>query len=348
LESIFGISEDISPADIIIKKIYQKCLENLTKVKDNIYTRDIEPFKNNTQFWLNYRQIVQDVMDNKQNDRLVDPTEDFNNVAYYYNLPYIDGSGRMFDIFGRVATSATPQNEILTWQSYIVNYYKDIAIRNSGTIPGVEDEYGNPIIFYGSDMEIADQVRKTMFTYEATWFDKKGVMHTELRPLPIFTMLMPIDKKYIVNVPTSSRFTQPKDNIFKNTDFVESEGISEQPKRYYYDNSEAYNKMAKNRSVKALYDDCIDCMKDMQKVMGFKNKTFNYKLPMMNADSTALLSRGNLGAILRSSQEVQNDDTDMRNIDAGIRNADGTIDFDIPLRLLHELKDMSTLSSDVV
>ena len=348
LESIFGVSEDISPADIIIKKIYQKCLENLTKVKDNIYTRDIEPFKNNTQFWLNYRQIVQDVMDNKQNDRLVDPTEDFNDVAYYYNLPYVDGSGRMFDIFGRVATSATPQNEILTWQSYIVNYYKDIAIRNGGTIPGVEDEYGNPIIFYGSDMEIADQVRKTMFTYEATWFDKKGVMHTELRPLPIFTMLMPIDKKYIVNVPTSSRFTQPKDNIFKNTDFVESEGISEQPKRQYYDNSEAYNKMAKNRTVKALYDDCIDCMKDMQKVMGFKNRTFNYKLPMMNADSTALLSRGNLGAILRSSQEVQNDDTDMRNIDAGIRNADGTIDFDIPLRPLHELKDMRTLSSDVV
>ena len=106
--------------------------------------------------------------------------------------------------------------------------------------------------------------------------------------------------------------------------------------------------MAKNRTVKALYDDCIDCMKDMQKVMGFKNRTFNYKLPMMNADSTALLSRGNLGAILRSSQEVQNDDTDMRNIDAGIRNADGTIDFDIPLRLLHELKDMRTLSSDVV
>jgi len=55
LESIFGVSEDISPADIIIKKIYQKCLENLTKIKDNVYTRDIEPFKNNTAFWLNYR-----------------------------------------------------------------------------------------------------------------------------------------------------------------------------------------------------------------------------------------------------------------------------------------------------
>jgi len=38
----------------------------------------------------------------------------------------------------------------------------------------------------------------------------------------------------------------------------------------------------------------------------------------------------------------------MRNIDAGIRNADGTIDFDIPLRLLQDLKDMRNLSSDVV
>lgn len=348
LESIFGVSEDISPADIIIKKIYQKCLENLTKVKDNIYTRDIEPFKNNIQFWLNYRQIVQDVMDNKENDRLQDPTEDFQDVAYYYNLPYVDGSGRMFDIFGRVATNATPYSEILTWQSYIVNHYKDIAIQNNGTIPGVEDEYGNPIIFQGSDMQIADQIRKTMFTYEATWFDKNGVMHTELRPLPIFTMLMPNDKKYIKNVPTGSRFSYPREYTFRNKNFVESEGISEQPKRSYYDNSKAYNKMAKNSSVKALYDACINCMKDMQKVMGFKNRTFNYKLPMLNADSAALASRGRIGAIFRSSHEVQNDDTDMRNIDAGIRNADGTIDFDIPLRLLQDLKDMNNLSSDVV
>ena len=82
--------------------------------------------------------------------------------------------------------------------------------------------------------------------------------------------------------------------------------------------------------------------------MGFNNKTFNYKLPMMNADTTALLTRGNIKAILKSAYEVQNDDSDMRNIDDAIKKADGTIDFDIPLRLLQDLKDMRTLSSDVV
>jgi len=45
-------------------------------------------------------------------------------------------------------------------------------------------------------------------------------------------------------------------------------------------------------------------MKDMQRVMGFNNRTFNYKLPMLNADSVALASRGSFGAIFRSSQEV--------------------------------------------
>jgi hypothetical protein len=58
LESIFGVSDNISPADVIIKQIWQKCLEKLVQVKDNLYTRDIEPFKNNIQFWTNYRQIV--------------------------------------------------------------------------------------------------------------------------------------------------------------------------------------------------------------------------------------------------------------------------------------------------
>ena len=348
LESIFGVSEDISPADIIIKKIYQKCLENLTKIKDNVYTRDIEPFKNNTAFWLNYRQIVQDVADGKDSDTLVKPWEEFDDVAYYYNIPYTDSNGNLYDIFGNLATSATPQTDLLTWHGYIINYYKDIAIQNNGIIPGVEDEYGNPIIFQGSDMQIADQIKRTMFSYEATWFDKKGNMHTELRPLPMFTMLMPKDPKYIKNIPTGSRFSQPKQSAFKNTDFVESSGISEQPKRVYYDNTEAYKKVTKNNTVKELYDACIQCMKDVQRAVGFNNRTFNYKLPMLNADSIALASRGSFGAIFRSSQEVQNDDTDMRNINAGIRNADGTIDFDIPLRLLQDLKDMRNLSSDVV
>jgi len=66
-----------------------------------------------------------------------------------------------------------------------------------------------------------------MFSYEATWFDKNGNMHTELRPLPIFTMLMPKDQRYIKNIPTGSRFSQPKQSDFKNPDFVESSGISE-------------------------------------------------------------------------------------------------------------------------
>ena len=347
LESIFGVSDNISPADTIIKQIWQKCLERLVQVKDNLYTRDIEPFKNNIQFWTNYRQIVQDVMDNKQYNRLVDPTKDLKDVAYYYRVPYIDPSGQMFDVFGNVATNATPQQDIMTWFDYMIKYYKDIAMANNGVIPGVEDQYGNPIIFYGSDMQVAQQVKDTLFTYEATWWDKNGNMHTERRPLPAFTVLLPNDKRFITHVPTG-RFAKPQQSMFTNDKFDEKSGISEQPKKVYYDNSVAFGKVTKDKKVKELYDDCIQCMQEMQKVMGFNNKTFNYKLPMMNADTTALLTRGNIKAILKSAYEVQNDDSDMRNIDDAIKKADGTIDFDIPLRLLQDLKDMRTLSSDVV
>jgi len=55
---------------------------------------------------------------------------------------------------------------------------------------------------------------------------------------------------------------------------------------------------------------------------------------MLNADTSALFSRGNISAILKSTNEIQNDDADMRNVDAGIKRADDTIAFDIPLRLL--------------
>jgi hypothetical protein len=92
----------------------------------------------------------------------------------------------------------------------------------------------------------------------------------------------------------------------------------------------------------------IDSMKRMQKVMGFSNRTFNYQVPMLNADTSALLSRGDLNSLLYSVLNVQNDDTDMRNIKEGIRNADGTVSFDIPLRLLQKLDNMKMLSSDVI
>lgn len=346
IESIFGVSDNISTADVIIKQIYQKCLENLTKVKDYFYTRNIEPFKNNIQFWIDYHQIVQDVADNKEYDRLQDPIVDVNDVADYYDIPYVDANGKMFDIFGNPATDQTPTTDLLTWLGYIVNHYTQIALSNGGIIPGVDDEYGNPVIFSGSDMQISSQIKDLLFTYEHTWWDKDGTMHTKRRPLPMFTVLIPKDRSLIHHIPTG-RFSKPKSTMFTNNDYDESAGIAEQPKRMYYDNTEAYNKVAQNDSLKDLYDSCIQCMQDMQKVMGFTNRTFNYKLPMLNADTAALLSRGSLGSILKSAFEIQNDDTDMRNMDSGIKKADGTIDFDIPLRLLQDLKDMSTLSSDV-
>ena len=348
MESIFGVSDNISSADIIIKQIHQKCLEGLTKIKDNLYVRNIEPFKNNTQFWITYRQLVQDVADNKEYDRLVDPTEELEDVAYYQDIPYVDSAGQVYDIFGNVADiNTTPRDHLMTWLGYMVNHYKDLAMQNNGIIPGVEDEYGNPIIFQGSDMQVADQIKNTLFTYEHTWWDKNGQMRTKIRPLPLFTVLLPKDQSLIKNIPTG-RFTKPYSSVLINDNFDDQSGIAEQPKRTYYDNSTAYRKMSKNKDVKQLYDDCIQCMKDMQKVMGFNNRTFNYKLPMLNADTTALASRGDVKSILSSTHEVQNDDTDMRNIEEGIKNADGTIAFDIPLRLLQDLKDMSRLSSDVI
>jgi len=53
----------------------------------------------------------------------------------------------MYDIYGHIATAATPRQDLMTWFGYMANYYKNIAINNNGIIPGVVDGYGNPIIF---------------------------------------------------------------------------------------------------------------------------------------------------------------------------------------------------------
>ena len=352
IKAIFGISRNQSSADIIVKQILTKCMENLTKIKDNVYTRDIEPFVNNTQFWVSYQKMVQDAKDGAVYDRIEDPTLDLNNVASYYNIVYKDGNGVMYDIWGNPATSSTPSNHLMTWYGFIINKYKEIADNNNGIIPGVEDEYGNPIIFSGTDSQVYDAIKNKLFSYEATWFDKKGMMHSEIKPLPIFQILIPNDRSLITRVPVGK--WSIKDSRFTNHDFDNNQGISEQPKALddagnsLYDNSEAYRKVTENKEVYKLYNMMIDSMKRMQKVMGFSNRTFNYQMPMLNADTSALLSRGDLNSLLYSVLNVQNDDTDMRNIKEGIRNADGTVSFDIPLRLLQKLDNMKMLSSDVI
>mgnify|MGYP007101832563 CR=1 FL=1 len=61
-------------------------------------------------------------------------------------------------------------------------------------------------------------------------------------PLPMFTVLIPKDKSYIQHVP-KGRFSKPIGSRFRNDDFVDGQGISEQPKDSYYNNSEAYDKV---------------------------------------------------------------------------------------------------------
>jgi len=87
-------------------------------------------------------------------------------------------------------------------------------------------------------------------------------MHTERRPLPAFTVLLPKDKRFITHVPTG-RFAKPQQSMFTNDAFDEKSGISEQPKKVYYDNSAAFRKVTKDKKVKELYDACIQCMQEM-------------------------------------------------------------------------------------
>jgi len=115
-----------------------------------------------------------------------------------------------------------------------------------------------------------DQIRSTLFTYEHTWWDKDGAMHTKTKPLPMFTVLLPKDPSYIKHVPTG-RFNKPVYSPFRDDKFDENSGISEQPKRTIYDNSKAFRKVSKDKKIKEFYDDCIEVMKEMQKVMGFNN-----------------------------------------------------------------------------
>jgi hypothetical protein len=61
-----------------------------------------------------------------------------------------------------------------------------------------------------------------------------------------------------------------------NENYDHKSGISEQPLRSLYDNSEAYEKMRKECGE--LYDELIKTMKEAQ-AMYSTNSRFNYRLP---------------------------------------------------------------------
>lgn len=359
----FGVTDMY--ADAVHARLLRTSLQRLVNSKHG-YGRDLGKQAKNPQFWQECRrtdQLIEDCKTKRGRDFAEMMEKTFANDL----IEYRDAYGNAYDYFGRVVPRGQEKNtNLLTWYDYMVNsYVSEIMSSPTRTIEGLYDGSGNLIVFSGSEADVKAAV-KQFFTYRRSRTQADGTVKIERVPLSIFSLLTPLQdtfvnqntgktEKSITNIP-SGRFSNKADQTGKYltdpTVFDNSSHIAEQPKREYYDNSDAFNAMSDDE--RALYDILVEICTDIQKLYRQNSAHFNWRLPMINAQSMALLSRLKSDgfakvsrAIFDSITTVEENDENVRTAEQFATNPDGTIATDVPLKFVHPLKDMSRLSTDV-
>lgn len=193
-------------------------------------------------------------------------------------------------------------------------------------------------------------------------YDRNG----NIVPASFWKKLVPkkeLRDKYIEKVPNSSWVEIDKESPFYNTPkydkdgklisgFDESLGVYRIPKRKYYDNTANFNKVAKNKNLKDLYDKLNEVMQLSNTFLPFLRYVNNGRLPQIEGGAlTQILSQDNilkgLGYAIQDIYTIKDDDTQYNQASRALE-PDGSPVRLIPTRYLKKLSNPEALTNDIV
>lgn len=362
------------PLDVVLARYEQAALKDCVKY-DNADTieKDLAVKENDLNFWKNCKRVEQTI----EYGRYEDPNQaksDFKDHFQYVPQVYRDPAGQVFHKDGTLAkdsevmayynaTTAEERNKlnIRTWYDYMIKKYYDKAITD-GCIPDFVDDDGMVIDFRSiSEIKIKDVIINFFSYIDADGYTHPLHMFSNIYPTKTGTMFARgknglFERDIIDRVPIG-RFAEKHDPLFFNDQYDHADHNSEQPMKQFYDNSEAWSKVEKDRNLHKLYNSLIEMMQQSQQDYGAKNAIFNYRLPKYEASNIAQMSRVlKKGYNMADAWEAVKDSfTGNRAIDEDVRvndgyqySADGTgFGADISLRYVGSLENRKRYSFDV-
>jgi hypothetical protein len=171
---------------------------------------------------------------------------------------------------------------------------------------------------------------------------------------------IPDNFEYVKDLPKRfyNKIVDPKSKKYVatplvNTEFDESEGTYLQPKELNPNYQRLADTEQTPEEVFELYQLCMDVKEAADSLVPSVSSQSRAKLPQMRGSDLALISRVFSRGILKTVSDVftnnfVSNETDDDIIDDFTTLPDGTRANNVPLKFIHNLPDMSQLTSDVV
>lgn len=168
-------------------------------------------------------------------------------------------------------------------------------------------------------------------------------------PYSYWLKIVPKDKKLIEQVPSSVWSEIDPESEFYNKNYDRTDPSYVQPKKEYFDNTDAYNKIVSDPNRKELYDKLLQTMKEANQKLAFRQHHDDYKLPQISGGLFQYIKNN---GVLKGLKEytldqvsIKTDDTDF-NQDT-IKRPDGSKLYFIPTHYLNPLKDVNNMTNDL-
>lgn len=365
-QTIGQFEEEFENESVIVTRAKQikSALQKLVRTNNNYY-RNLSKFENNANFFVECAQTDQIIEDNrtKKTEEFAEiMSQNFTFQEIYYRDPrgfFLDKTTGEYYNPNDTSTNRNPITFLEYLQRKYFNDYKTLGI-----IPGLDESYYSHFDTL-SDEEIMLKIEE-LFTYTKIIYIG-GSYEIKRFPSSIFTIMYPKkssfynektkrDENTIIYIP-KGRFSNKKNKwfgTFVNEDFDLNDSNGIQPKREYYDNSEAFNKIKKYK-LERMYQLLTNAVAESAQRVAQGNSRYDYRLPQIEAGTFSNLSRlrwGNIWdtisySILRFSK-VQNTDTDMRVNSDYNKNPDGSVLTTIPRRFINRVEDPRFISSEII
>ena len=165
-----------------------------------------------------------------------------------------------------------------------------------------------------------------------------------------YTYLVPKNPAYYIRVPNYFYKKASSESPLINSEF-DVDGPYVQPSKREYDNTEAWNKIQNNPTIKALYDALTEAMRDANNRISFFETNRDGRLPQISGRMMATLARADnkfeaLKYMVKDSFMVKDDDVDY--VEEYQYRNDGTPIKLIPTRFIKQLDNPAMITSDVV
>ena len=165
-----------------------------------------------------------------------------------------------------------------------------------------------------------------------------------------YTYLVPKNPAYYTRIPNYFYKKVSSESPLINSEF-DMDGPYVQPSKREYDNTEAWNKIQNNPTIKALYDALTEAMRDANNRISFFETNRDGRLPQISGRMMATLARADnkfeaLKYIVKDSFMVKDDDVDY--VEEYQYRNDGTPIKLVPTRFIKQLDNPAMITSDVV